>query len=392
MVSVTVYKRSGRPFWTARWVDQLTGKRCERTTKCTTRRAAERYAAQLESELAAGGGRGPLPWAEFRTAYFREYVARLRTSTKQKVASTFNLIENLIDPRRADFTSRDVGRFAAALREPYLGQDGETLRTRSEGTVRCHLVNLQTALRWAKRQKLIGHLPDFNLPPKPGSARGRAITAEELDRLLDATPLEVGDQAADEWRFLILGLWWGGLRLSEAIKLSWADQGTGMQVDLSGRHPVFLVSAAAEKGKRDRVLPMAPEFSELLDQVPERRRRGFVFHPLHRNGRAVSRRKDWVSRTLRQIGARAGVVVRTNPDGSQATAGAQSLRRSFGTRWAARVLPPVLQELMRHQDIKTTMGFYVSQQAQTTASTIWAAYRSSTEASEPEPKKIPDSV
>jgi integrase len=36
------------------------------------------------------------------------------------------------------------------------------------------------------------------------------------------------------------------------------------------------------------------------------------------------------------------------------------LRRSFGSRYAAVVPAPVLQRLMRHADIKTTLAFYTS--------------------------------
>jgi integrase len=42
---------------------------------------------------------------------------------------------------------------------------------------------------------------------------------------------------------------------------------------------------------------------------------------------------------------------------------AHDLRRSFGTRWAKRVMPAVLKELMRHSSINTTMGYYVEQAA-----------------------------
>jgi len=40
-------------------------------------------------------------------------------------------------------------------------------------------------------------------------------------------------------------------------------------------------------------------------------------------------------------------------------AGAHSLRRSFGTRWASRVKPAVLQKMMRHASIQTTLEYYV---------------------------------
>jgi hypothetical protein len=54
-------------------------------------------------------------------------------------------------------------------------------------------------------------------------------------------------------------------------------------------------------------------------------------------------------------------------------ASAHDLRRSFGERWAMRVMPQVLMELMRHESIDTTMAFYVGRNAERTADALWAA-------------------
>jgi integrase len=54
-------------------------------------------------------------------------------------------------------------------------------------------------------------------------------------------------------------------------------------------------------------------------------------------------------------------------------ASAHDLRRSFGFRWSRLVMPAVLQELMRHESIGTTMEFYVGQNAEATAEAVWSA-------------------
>jgi integrase len=56
-------------------------------------------------------------------------------------------------------------------------------------------------------------------------------------------------------------------------------------------------------------------------------------------------------------------------------ASAHDLRRSSGERWAARVMPQVLPELMRHESIETTMKYYVGLNAQSTAAVLWEAVR-----------------
>lgn len=54
-------------------------------------------------------------------------------------------------------------------------------------------------------------------------------------------------------------------------------------------------------------------------------------------------------------------------------ASAHDLRRSFGERWANRVMPHILQQLMRHEDIGTTMRYYIGRNAETTADALWDA-------------------
>ncbi len=55
-------------------------------------------------------------------------------------------------------------------------------------------------------------------------------------------------------------------------------------------------------------------------------------------------------------------------------ASAQDFRRSFGERWASRVMPQVLKELMRHESIETTLKYYVGRNAQATAAVLWEAH------------------
>jgi hypothetical protein len=45
-----------------------------------------------------------------------------------------------------------------------------------------------------------------------------------------------------------------------------------------------------------------------------------------------------------------------------------------GNRWAKKCFPAVLQKLMRHADISTTMSYYVNINAEDIADGLWAAY------------------
>ena len=134
------------------------------------------------------------------------------------------------------------------------------------------------------------------------------------------------------------------------------------------------IPAESEKGNRDRVYPVAPEFAEFLLATTESERTGFVFNPVSsriiRGNRKAG--KDTSGRTISRIGEAAGVIVDRKAD-SVIYWTAHDLRRAFGLRWPRRVMSAVLKELMRHQDISTTMKYYVGQNAESTAEAPYAA-------------------
>ncbi|MCX7424243.1 MAG: hypothetical protein NTW96_01180, partial [Planctomycetia bacterium] len=115
--------------------------------------------------------------------------------------------------------------------------------------------------------------------------KGRPITSEELERMIAKVPAVVlasrndGDQAEHDaaivasWERLLWGLWWSGLRMAEAMEVYW-DRTDRLCVDLDGRHAMLRVPAELEKGHRDRMLPLAPEFARFLESTPEHQRRG----------------------------------------------------------------------------------------------------------------------
>lgn len=174
---------------------------------------------------------------------------------------------------------------------------------------------------------------------------------------------------AEVWLHYLHGLWYSGLRLEESIRLAWDDEAL-LSIDMSGRRPRFRIQAAGEKGRRDRLLPMPPEFAEMIDETPVAERIGPVFklRGLQTGTRMTPGR---IGRVVSEIGKRAGVVV-NKAEGKYASA--HDLRRSFGTRWAGRVKPATLQLLMRHESIETTMKYYVAQDSDEVADELWAAY------------------
>jgi integrase len=239
---------------------------------------------------------------------------------------------------------------------------------RKAESIATYLKHLRAAFRWAAARKWLPEAPRIDLPKRTKGARmmrGRPITGEEFDRLLLAVP-KVRPADADAWVHYLRGLWLSGLRLEESTIVSW-DADAPFAIDLTGRRPMFRIYAEAQKARRDELLPMTPDFAEFILQTPEDQRQGRLFKlDNSRTGQPLL--LDAVSHLVSDIGETAGVVI-DKAAGTFATA--HDLRRAFGTRWASRVKPAVLQRLMRHKDIATTMKYYVALDADDIADELW---------------------
>ncbi len=366
MDDVKVYViNKGRKYFYLRYTDPLTGRTIEKSAATSKHAEAVKAAGKWEAELREGRYQKPnrMAWEAFRHYYTTNAMPALALSSQATYEATINVFERECRPRKlADVTTAKITGFVTKLREKEL----------SEATVARHLRQLKAMMRWAHREGLLNVLPKFTMPKRVKGAkimRGRPITGEEFERMIAATPKVVENAAAESWRFYLRGLWASGLRLSESLTLRWDDAPDSIVVDFTRRRPMLRIPAETEKAHRDRLLPMAPEFATLLQGVPERERRGRVFKLRDSDGTLLRGGRCVVGKIVSAIGKSANVLV--NDKGKSASA--HDLRRAFGQRWAQRVMPTVLRELMRHEDINTTMKYYVGQNAEATADVLWAA-------------------
>ncbi len=371
-IAVCVFRRADRMCYEAQWRDPVTGRKRTRSTGEVTRGSALRVAARIAVELEGTDGESieRLTWEEFRQRYEAEALSALALKSQEKGWTALNHVEKHIGPKYlAAMTSRQVSVLQSRLRATGL----------AESSLKSTLSAVRAALNWAVRMNYLKKLPAFDMPKRTATMKGRAPTREEFERIRDKAAAVVGMEHVASWHLLLDGLWLSGLRLGEAMDLHWTDD-SRISIDFSGRRPMFRVQPGAEKAGKFRMLPIAPEFAMLLAAVPEDARYGYVFDPQSPEG-LERLSSGWVSKRISLMGELAGVKVaeRTGRDAEGRPrskvkyASAHDFRRAFGTRWAQRVMPVVLMELMRHESIQTTMEFYVSRNAAETADVIWRA-------------------
>ncbi len=388
IIQVFLSKRKNSSFWQMRWIDSETGREKWQSTKTNIKRDAEREAGRVEKELNEGTyyRRSTISWKDFRQRYETEQAESLAVRTQQKVKTMFNTVERLANPKKL------INLNETAISKLVQKQRKEGLE---EITIKNSLGHLKAALNWAESMNLIGRVPRF---PKFKRARtekamrGRPITLEEFERMIEAIPkvikplgkskesLERHANIVESWEFYMWGLWWSGLRLEESFSLYW-DREDGLSIDLDGEFPMLSIRAEAEKGNKDRLLPIVPEFAEFLLKVPEEQRTGPVFNPLANKSFQERLLPSTVSKQIADMGEKANIVVGDKGNIDKETgerkpryASAHDLRRSFGFRWSRLVKEFELMELMRHESISTTKTYYVKENAQDTARSVWAAY------------------
>jgi integrase len=308
-----------------------TGKVLSRTCSSDRKKDCTREAGEWEAKLNADGHVQCPKFSEARARFEAEYLPSRRQSTAAKFDTVFNAFAQAIgDPKLDTITEATISDFSRVY--------GAKVKP---ATLAGALRHLKAFTRWANRQKLMPKAVHFEMPRGVNKAKGRPLTGEEFDRVLAKVP-EVRPTDAEGWCYLLRGLWESGLRLGEALALSWDDQASVAVIGMETGRPRIRIEAEAQKGGRLTESPVTPDFARVLEETSVEQRRGRVF-------KCSTTRTDNASSTIVQFCRAAGVK------GS-----AHDFRRSFATRWARRLPAQALQRLMRHSSLATTMTFYAT--------------------------------
>jgi integrase len=337
-IRVWVQHFADREYLMLQWLDPDTGKRKSKSAGTNNPLEAENRRCDLEADLNAGRYHeaSKLTWEQFRQLFEAEFVATRRTAnTRRNYRRVLDLFEKVCSPKTiASVNQRTVSAFRAGL----LKLPGRTGETMQPSTVKMRMQFFHTVLQWAADQKFIPSCPHFDAV-KIAKKKPAPVPVETFERLLAKAP----DAALRA--FLLCG-WLAGLRRNEALALEWEATDKAPYLD-PARH-LIVFPAEVVKGAEDQWVPLDPELWDALDALPRIGKKVFHFEP--RDGRhAGSVAVTSMSTRVADLARAAGVKLTY-----------KSLRRGFGCRLAAKVPAQVLQRLMRHASIATTMAFYAN--------------------------------
>ncbi len=229
---VRIARPAERPFQ-VRYTCPKSGKEVRISTGGRDEEQAERLKQEVEAKLVLGIDPAPQkrvatatgldePWEIFRERYSRLRLAPLRDGSADSTEIRLDVAQRILKPR----TVGDVATTEALehLQSRMLAGDGreDTSRQkiRSPFTVKSYMAATTAALNWG-----LGSVPRCEKvkTSKLKAMKGRPITFEEFERMLDAVPSVVGKDSAESWRYIMSGAWESGLRLEELLVLSWDD-------------------------------------------------------------------------------------------------------------------------------------------------------------------------
>jgi len=123
-------------------------------------------------------------------------------ATRGKAAGVLDSVRRIISPKSADaLGANQISQYVKALREA----------GRSEATIKGHLAYIKAALRWATSMQIIPKAPTIKMPSRVKTAKGRAVTMEEFQKILKAVPIVLNEPAScsrvQSWEFFLRGLY-----------------------------------------------------------------------------------------------------------------------------------------------------------------------------------------
>jgi len=350
----TVFKRNGKGNWIIQWFDHE-GVRREKSSRMTDKRAAERLASKLVSDVMLrregiidpSADRLAEHCAQPLAEHLEEYLddLRHRGCNPRHVKTVERQLNRMFDDigakRLSDLDAVHVQRHLRALRNVPVKQLRAAATTEQNKDVRMigpRTINAVRAaiiafLNWNVRTERLATNPCQYIPKvdetRDKRAKRRALTEEELKRLITSS----GPRATF---YLVAAL--TGLRMKEMASLTWDD------VDLST--DAILVRAHKGKAKRDDWIALSPEVTAAL--------RG-----IRPSGASPVDHVFETSPTTRTFSAdlkRAGIA---EYDELVRRVDRHALRTTTGTLLAqAGVTPQQAQRQMRHADISTTLRHY----------------------------------
>lgn len=232
---------------------------------------------------------GSISWQDAYDRYREHKSRRIREGSLTHALSRLNIAERVFNGYREDrglpegFSVSEVMTLDMLeyLQDRLLAGDECRYDVRSRNTVNSIMAGVMTFVRFCRKREWISNVPDIEKLDVDEVMKGRPITLEEFEQMIEATPKVVGNSSAESWQFALRILWESGFRVGDLMDFSWDDKAHlhPSWPSQSGQLPTIIIPSS-QKNKRVQEIPLLPGVEQLLGSVPESKRCGWVVNPL----------------------------------------------------------------------------------------------------------------
>ncbi|MCA9171987.1 MAG: hypothetical protein KDB23_30180, partial [Planctomycetales bacterium] len=241
-------------------------------------------------------------WDEAYDQYRLNRTTRVRPMSLTHALSRIQLAERIFAAQREDFglstgfMVQEVMTLEGLefLQDRLLAGDEGRYDERSANTVNSTMGAVMAFVNFCYRRGWISTVPHLEKLDADDKMRGRPISDDEFQRLIEATPIVVGTEGAASWQFTLKLIWESGFRLGDVMDFCWHDSRhiCPLWPHASGVHPTLSIPSTQKNGRSQEV-PMLPGLRELLNSVPTNERHGWIANPLPMQ-QLVRKNAKWV--------------------------------------------------------------------------------------------------
>lgn len=250
-----------------------------------------KIASEAESKL----------WNECFEKYRQHRQSRIRETSLDDAVSRLNIAERIFENHRQaqgideglpvhDVMTLDKLEF---LQARLLAGDEGRYDHRSPNTVNGILKAIMSFVRFCHTRGWINSIPPLEKIKTDEVMKGRPVTTEEFERMLEVTGRVVGSSSAPSWQFALNVLWESGFRIGDLMDFHWIDDRHINPVfpTRNQQHPTLIIPSTQKNG-RVQEIPMLPGLQELLLDVPKTDRFSWVVNPAPMEYQ-IDDRREW---------------------------------------------------------------------------------------------------
>ena len=250
--------------------------------------ASEAKLPTTKTDLGSGNTPTGKSWQECYDRYREHRMARIREKSRYDSLSRLQIVKRILVGYRRDRKLSEglpisecvTLEMLEYVQERLLAGDESRFDSRSPNTVNSMIGAVMAFVRFCQRHRWVESVPAVQKLKVEDVMKGRPITGEEFERMLDTTPLIVGQEASPSWQFALRILWESGFRAGDLMDFSWADERHihPRWPDRKGHHPTIVISSSQKNG-RVQEIPMLPGLEALLSSIAKSDRTDWVANP-----------------------------------------------------------------------------------------------------------------